>query len=408
MSDFRAIGGVSSTLLRLLTDRMELPTGVTPERFSVTVGPPREMGDEPGAQQPRINLFLYTVGENGELKNQDIPGRADAGSFGRPPLSLDLDYLITPYGTTTEGEFEDERRSHYLLGSAMRVLHDYSIIGDGLVDSDGQPILDESLRGDYEKVKLCLAPVSLDDMSSVWTALGEPYRASAAYRVSVVQIESRQPRRRPLPVGEPDAAGPRVHVMPFSRPHISTVHTIRQDDPEERERPYAVARIGDDLVLRGTNLAAESMTVLLGNVDATAAVTEMQQDAIRVTVPDDEGLQPGPRIVQARVSAEVEGGGRRPAYASNVAVFMLVPRVTELDNSGLPASLTLRGTRLYAEGLACEALMGDAVIDGEEYSTASPDEITVPLPDDLEPGTYPVRVRMNGAESIEKTQVTIT
>ena len=407
MSDFRAIGGVSATLHRLLTDRMELPTGVTPDRFAVTIGPPRETDEGAGAEQPRVNLFLYAISENGELKNQDLPGRGDPGSFGNPPLSLDLHYLITPFGTTTEGEFEDERRSHYLLGSAMRVLHDHAIIDESLEDDTGQPILDLSLRGEFEKIKLYLDPVDLEDISSIWTALAEPYRMSAAYRVSVVQIESQRPRRHPLPVGEPAAAGPRIYAVPFSRPHIREVHSIRQHDPDERERPYAVARIGDSLVLRGSNLAAESMTVRLGSVDATTGVTEMRDDRIRVAVPDDDALQPGPRVAKASVTFSVEPGEQRPAYESNVAVFMLVPHVTDVDTSGLPAELTVRGTRLYADNVKSEILIGDTIIEGEDYTAATAGEITFDVPTGLDPGTYPLRVRVNGAESIDQVGVTI-
>src|SRR2546425_7490377 len=102
MSDFHAIGGVSETLRSLLLDRMERPAelGATPLR--VTIGQPRSDVQNPftTGETPRVNLFLFRIVENGWLKNQEIPGHGNGSSYGQPPLSLDLHYLLTAYGTT--------------------------------------------------------------------------------------------------------------------------------------------------------------------------------------------------------------------------------------------------------------------------------------------------------------------
>jgi hypothetical protein len=114
-----------------------------------------------------------------------------------------------------EKEGLNESLAQKLLGSAMRVFHDHSVIDERKVKikNSGGQILDESLRGQVELIKLRLEPISLEDLSKIWTALTSPYRLSAAYAVSVVQIESLGPRRYPLPVGLPPA-GPQVHVIP--------------------------------------------------------------------------------------------------------------------------------------------------------------------------------------------------
>src|SRR4051812_28355204 len=128
MSDFRAIAGVSSTLQRLLRDRVELPpggTGVT--EVDITVGVPQTGtgATPPALETARANLYLYRVVENGILKNQEIPGHGHPAAYGQPPLSLDLYYLLTAYGTSKaiNPQFFDEIIAHYVLGSAMRVLH---------------------------------------------------------------------------------------------------------------------------------------------------------------------------------------------------------------------------------------------------------------------------------------------
>ena len=98
MSDFRAIGGVSATLQTLLTDRMELPNGVGGVPVTVGLPPFTAKDNEPHREDPRVNLFLYRVSENGYLQNQEIPGRGAGNGYGHPPLSLNLHYLVTAYG----------------------------------------------------------------------------------------------------------------------------------------------------------------------------------------------------------------------------------------------------------------------------------------------------------------------
>src|ERR1700710_723798 len=121
MADFHAIGGVSQTLKTLLLDRMEYPDGVT--AFPVTIGPPAFSSKDvdPTKEEPRINLFLYRVTENGYLQNQEIPGRGSSSGYGHPPLSLNLHYLVTAYGNAeisgTTPTLYDERTAQFLLCS---------------------------------------------------------------------------------------------------------------------------------------------------------------------------------------------------------------------------------------------------------------------------------------------------
>jgi len=95
---------------------------------------------------------------------------------GHPLLSPDLYYLLTPYATTSDGDFVDEMLTHCLPGNAMRVLHAIPVITEQLETSAGQMILHSSLLGQFEQVKLSLDLVSSDDLSKAWTALTVHYR----------------------------------------------------------------------------------------------------------------------------------------------------------------------------------------------------------------------------------------
>jgi Pvc16 N-terminal domain len=407
MTDFQGIGAVSATLRTLLKDRAELPAGSGTVLF--TVGPPRSEAGDGTAEKARVNLFLYRVTENGSLKNQELPGRASSNGYGHPPLSVDLHYLLTAYGSTAVDEdFVDETRAHHLLGSAMRVLHDYPVVTDDLRTVRapvGQPILDTALLGEFERVKLSLDQISLEDLSKVWTALTLPYRASAAYKINVVQIESRRPTRSARPVGEPPAAGPRVAVVPMRRPRIRVLAVRRPTDPPDRERPQAYARIGDTLVIHGSGLGGERTHVTIGSFDATAAIASAVEDRLTLVLPDDPALQPGGLPVQIRVDAP---GVAAPLAGSNVAVFSLVPRVDDVVFRTGPKRLRVTGARLFAPDSESVAILGDRLVASAAYTTSRTDEIAFRLPNGVAAGTYSLRVRVNGAESIDDRTVTIT
>ena len=394
MTDYRALGAVSTTLRSLLRDRMELPDDVSPDQLQISIGPPLpQQQDDEQIEPARLNLFLYRVAENPFLKNQDMPGRGHPGTYGRPPLSLDLHYLLTGYGTREEAGAVLETLAHMLLGSAMRVFHDHPVITEALLDGSGQPILHPALRGEFEAVKLALEPVSLEDLSKVWTALTVPYRLSAAYSVSVVQIESQASRTYPKLVGEPPAAGPRVIVTPLRQPQIMALATRRPGDPPESERAMPFARIGDTLILKGAGFDGEAVRVLLGAVDASPAIGLLTRERIEVEIPEDVRLQPGAQPVAVTVGAEALP---QAGFRSNAAVLMLVPHLAAVTKHATPAPRRLRitGSRVFSEGHSGETLIGNDLVEKEAYLASAPGEITLPLPDPLP--AWPARCLLGG------------
>ena len=395
MSTYQAIGGVSETLKTLLEDRMELPADAV-NLFRVSIGPPRPETqvnvDMPEA--PRANLFLYRALESGNLKNQEIPGHGNASAYGFPPLSLDLHFLVTAYGTREIQGHYNETLAHFLLGSAMRVLHDFPVIAESLQTVRppvGTQILHESLRGSFERVKLTFEPVSLEDLAKIYTALTLPFRVAAAYNVSVIQIDSQRPRQFPRRVQPPPPAGPRIYVIPMRRPRIDQLAVRWQGDPPGSERPWPYARIGDTLILHGQNLDGTATRVRIGTLDVAVGITA--PTVVEVVVPDavlpdgtpipaDRQLQPGALTVDAITGiAELPTTG----FPSNQAVFMLVPRITALaaNLAAVPRTLQVNGTRLFLDTLPGEAVVGRTVISKDLYLIATPTQIEFAVPDTL-------------------------
>lgn len=393
MSTYAAIGAVGLSLQRLLNDRLDKPAGTV-----VTVGNPP---DEPDAEAPVVNLFLYRVSLNGALSNMPPRNRGERGAYDHPPLPLNLYYLLNTYGTTTAAgsdTLQDEIVAHDLLGSAMRILNDYPILTPAIETGDGHQVLDADLLEADESVKVTLDPLSLEDLSKVWTALNKPFRPSAAYEVSLVQIDSKLGTPNALPVGPiGPASGPKVHVTAGTPPTIEDLHAA--------QRTAAQIRAGETLVLEGSGFAGDETLAAIDGLDDVAQVTSVREDRMTVLVKDDPRIQPG--IHTLRVSHGVMIGQplrRRPTFVSNTVAFALVPRVDAAAKAG--TKLTVDGDRLLHPDVECVTLVGDRTVTGYDAgSTAS--QLKMTLPPELEPGVaVRVFVRVNGVQSID--QVTVT
>lgn len=396
MSDFRALAAASSTLRTLLRDRMDPPAGIAADALSVSIGTPRAEGAGTGwpiNEAPRVNLFLYQVTENQFLKNQDA--RASSGAYGSPPLALNLHYLLTAYGATGEDAGSlDESTAQQLLGSAMLVLHEFPVLGPSLAtvrEPAGMPVLHPALLDATSGLRIALDPLGTEELTRLWTSLTIALRTSAAYSVSVVELETRTPRSYPQLVREPPLAGPRILLGTLSTPRVSTLSVRRPGDPAGSLRTAPYARIGDTLVLDGAGFGTAELTVFLGQL--AVRVRPESERRLQLVIPDDalvlEGrpipaaarLQPG--VLSVGVSIAVSGAPGK-LLRSNTAALMLTPKLTSITLS-TPDTLVLEGTRLRADGLAGETLIGRMLIPDTDYVTgAGPDTgavITVALGD---------------------------
>jgi len=394
MSDYRALAGVSATLRTLLRDRMELPPGFTGDRIPISIGtptaPPEQTTGEPVAEGARLNIFLYQVQEHAQLKNYDLPGQGAPLAYGKPPLSLHLNLMLTAYGSEVEEENGlNETVAQYVLGSAMRVLHDYPTITaqmQTLREPIGQPILHESLHNADETIKLSLDPISLEDLTKVWTALTIPYRLSVAYAVSVVQIESQATRTYPRLVGEPPLGGPGIVAVPLDRPRLDAVAVRRLGDPSDLERTFPYVRVGDTLILHGGNFHRVIEVDLNGLIipiippSSTRLEVEIPDATLDgETIPPESRLQPGAQPVEVLSAIE---GLETFRLRSNRMLFMLAPLISTITTAA-PRTVTIHGQRLYLADSAMQTLIGHVLFDGAAYTTATPTAISLTLPDGL-------------------------
>ncbi len=421
MSSYLAISGVTETLKSLLKNQM-LTSGIV-----ISSAPPDL---EPSTKAKRVNLFLYKTEENAYLKNQEIPGQGYPAAYGQPPLSLGLYYLLTAFPEKDKYDENYDVIAHEILGDAMRVFHDYPILIDSMeveiTPGIFEKLLHTSLQNQFEKVKITLEPLDTEELTKIWMGLNSAYRLSAGYVVSVVQIESKKPRQLAQPVKVRQ-----LHLIQLRRPQIHDLTVIPSGTSVEM--PPATARIGDTLTIRGVNFVGVSTDLIIGDAEFLN-VTPTSGSLIEFVIPDDPKLQPGPLPVGVRVkmATEVVRGGyydRGEAVAgenivtSNQMALMLVPKITNTSPSSGNTStlLTVEGKRLFKEDFKAFVLVGDRAIEVRKPESTDPwdppEEIRVQVPltafSELSPGayTYLIRIRVNGAESLEddkEFELTIT
>jgi hypothetical protein len=435
MADHSAISAVSQTLRTLLRDRMRSPVPVTFVPPDVT---PATFNAD------RVNLYLFEVNEHAHLKNQEIPGQGHPSRYGHPPLSLELSYLLTTH-VANESADDADLTCQNMLGDAMQTLQDFAVVSERLeitraaAGPPGDPILHAGLRGELERVKITLQPAALEETTRLWSALpAANFRRAVVYRVSVVQIESRTPRRQAQPVQTRH-----LFVSSIRRPEITEVYRtpVLPSDPIGDVR----VRIGEEITLVGRNFLGNGTWVQIGELEPIRVLPD-SAGRIYIALPDADypvdpdhaatrpipparQIQPGPLRVQVMVEHELEsvhggldrGQTSRDArrYRSNVGLVLAVPQITATapGSGNTAALLTVTGDRLFRSDMTTYVLVGDAAIEvrapsaADPWAAPAPTSVQVPLtslPEQLPlpPPTgksWAVRVQVNGAQNREDT-----
>lgn len=407
MADYRAIEGASRTLRSLLRDRMQEPVPIT------LLPPDVEPAD---IDEPRVNLYLFEIRQQAQLKNQMPPGEGSPGAYGKPPLSLELLYLLTtvfPTETSLEADLSCQR----MLGDALAVLNEWPVVTGKLLAITsrdrpvGAPILDVALLDEHEALKTTLHPAGLDDYTKIWTALPDgAFRRSVVLSVSVVQIAARVPPPSPRPV-----LTRRLIADLGRRPVIASVFRTATLPTDPTAEPRVV--LGDSITIRGHNLAGKRTLVRLGGLDPIEVVPDGAGERLAIALPDTiypaDADPPGPRpiptdrrlragtltvqVLVERARESIEGGrddrgtpGVATARAfSDVGVLQLLPELSSVSppNATIAAAaapeamLTLTGKRLFRPDGATTVLIGDHAFDGQRF-VADPAQEWLPPPDD--------------------------
>jgi hypothetical protein len=212
--------------------------------------------DEAAADR-RVNLFLYRVSENPYLKNLDWQVRPGSGDkLVPPPLSLNLFYLLTAYAPNDART--GNATAQEMLGEAMRVLYENPVLPERH--------LVKGLKDAVEEIRIVQMPLDLEGMSRLWATFKQPYRTSAGYELSVVQLDRAAGTPPPVPqrvrkVGVPEPEAPfRPPLVTTMAPATGPAGTTLQFAGEHLEGWRADVRITGNPVLKAFPLAGDTFT----------------------------------------------------------------------------------------------------------------------------------------------------
>jgi hypothetical protein len=125
-----------------------------------------------------VSLYLYRVSVNA---NRNLPPRRGRdGRRGRPPIPLDLHFLVTAWA-------QDAIKQQRLLGFAIRVLEDTPILPAGVLN---QSAPEPGVFRPEETVELVYESVSVQDFAYIWDIAQSKEQPSATYVARMVEIES--------------------------------------------------------------------------------------------------------------------------------------------------------------------------------------------------------------------------
>ncbi len=165
------IQDVSQTLRAILTQ-----PGVPPELAQALIAFDRP-SDPYSPTQTTINLFLYDLRENLELRNNEPIMTTSAGqaSIATAPIRLACTYLVTAWPV---GGTDIALREQQLLSEVLQVLSKYPLIPASFLQG--------SLAAQDPPLPLvALHPDALKNISEFWTSLGNKLKPSLSVTVTV-------------------------------------------------------------------------------------------------------------------------------------------------------------------------------------------------------------------------------
>jgi hypothetical protein len=384
MSNFLAIATVTATLRRLLEREIgfEVP-GVT-----VTTQPPDTI---PAPTPDGLNIFLYQVTLNSGYANLELPRLDPEGNLvGASLTGANLHFLLTAYGAGN-----NDLQAQRILASTIRILNENPVItreAINITKSTEPGFADSDLSDQKELVKLTPQPLSLDEITKLWSSFFQThYRVSVAYLATVILLDSKKKKaKQALPVRQQA-----IYVLPFKSPLIDTI-----------EPPVVEWAVDASITIRGKNLKSSDVVVQFGDISIAPRLENIADEAISLVIPAtlEAGIKPVRVVHMLRL-------GSRPdpykSFQSNVATFILSPRVINVltPTVHVNTNLRLEVRPGVSTGQKVEFLLGDYSIIAQPMSGSTPvNELSIKVPPDIlvqgqQQGEFLLRIRVDGAES---------
>jgi hypothetical protein len=384
MSNALAIAAVTATMEAILSSAITSDPALTDTTFSAL--PPDKARGTITTNQ--LNLFLYQILPNAAWRNMSPPQSVKPGESATPPLALTLHYLITVFGRENDNS---QPFDHHLMGLAMSTLYDHALLGPQEIAT---AFPGSDLERQADRVRITLQPLTIEEISKLWTGFATQYRLSVGYEVSVTIIDSTQPTRTPLPVL---TRGPQDQGIQSQASLLSPFPELTAVTPPNQQ---PTGKLGDTLTLTGTTLDGTNIGVLFNNPLWTAPVEVSPlpgstSTQISVTIPNQPTTWPaGLYSIAVLVQRPSESFRRSTSQLS----FGLAPTFTIAPSSAPAGSVTFAVTAIPEvwPGQTVSLLVSDQDIAAPAVSVPT---ANLSFNATLTTGPYYVRLRVDGVDS---------
>jgi hypothetical protein len=172
MATYPAIAATSDAVLGLLQ------SAAVGTEFDGVAFAHYQSGDFESPMSDGVSLYLYrvTVSSNRNLPPQVGPD----GRRYRPPIPLDVHYLVTAWAETAV-------RQQRMLGFAIRALEDTPILPAGVLNQHSP---EPNVFRPEETVELVYENLTVQDIGYIWDVAQTKEQPSATYTARMVEIES--------------------------------------------------------------------------------------------------------------------------------------------------------------------------------------------------------------------------
>jgi Pvc16 N-terminal domain len=318
------------------------------------------------------------------------------------PLALNLEYLITAYG-----EEEREEVAHFFLGQAMRVLHDVPIVPRARLE---EVLKKAGVHRQIDRVTVTPRPLSIEEISKLWSVFQTQYRVSCAYLVTVVLIDSKSAAHAALPVLKRGSDDRGVTTVVGGAPVLDTVRPASG---------FNAVRLGETLSVFGARLDAGVLTAKVRHRPVSPAATPAPERPLPVTVVN--ASQVTVRIPAAAdapgIAAEWPAGvysirlevarPEQDPWLTNDVPFMLAPSIVASPKTVQPPvasfELTVEAKPQVRDGQTVRVLFDGVAVEPKPIpAPANPDapSIVKSMVPGNATGFHRVRLRVDGIDSI--------
>ncbi len=245
-------------------------------------------------QQTTVDLFLYDIRENVELRNNEpIITRSNGQVTTHPsPLRVACSYLITAWPV---GGPELPLQEHRLLGQVLQVLSRYPMIDASFLQG--------SLVGQEPPLPMvAMHPDALKNLSEFWTALGSRMRPSLTVTVTI-SMDVLMPEVAPMVITKEVRMGQRISPteeknIPSTQEELFSIGGIVTDSANSPVAGATVMLMERDLTTKTDTNGLYS----LGMVSSGTYTLRVQPDAaahqdFSITIPAPHGSNYNVKLV---------------------------------------------------------------------------------------------------------------